>query len=54
MMSTHGVGPFPILSLSFISNACNKAFYALASEAASSLLDQVWLEECPPCILPFV
>jgi hypothetical protein len=39
---------------SFISIDCNKAAQALATEAASSNLDCVWLEECPPCIQSFV
>uniref|UniRef100_A0A2N9HKR3 RNase H type-1 domain-containing protein n=1 Tax=Fagus sylvatica TaxID=28930 RepID=A0A2N9HKR3_FAGSY len=45
---------FQNVSFSFISSVCNKAAQALATEVASSLLDHVWLEECPPCILPFV
>uniref|UniRef100_A0A2N9G1Q3 RNase H type-1 domain-containing protein n=1 Tax=Fagus sylvatica TaxID=28930 RepID=A0A2N9G1Q3_FAGSY len=45
---------FSSIQFGFISNVCNKASYALATEAASSNLDQVWLEECPPCIIPFV
>ena len=47
-------GSFSNTQFVFISNACNKASFALATEPACSLLDQVWLEECPPCILPFV
>ena len=47
-------GFFSNIQFVFISNVCNKASYALATEAVSSLLDQVWLEECPSCILPFV
>ena len=47
-------GSFSNVQFVFISNICNKASYALAIEAAFSLLDQVWLEECPSCILPFV
>ena len=47
-------GFFSSIQFVFISNVCNKASYALATEAASSNLDQVWLEECPPCIIPFV
>ena len=47
-------GSFYNTQFVFISNVCNKASFALATEAASSLLDQVWLEECPTCILPFV
>jgi hypothetical protein len=45
---------FQNVSFSFINFVCNKAAQALATEAASSHLDHVWLEECPPCIVPFV
>jgi hypothetical protein len=45
---------FQDISFSFISMECNKASHALAVEAVSSNLDQVWLEECPPCVCPFV
>ena len=45
---------FENVSFSFINSVCNKAAQALATEAASSHLDHVWLEECPPCIVSFV
>ena len=45
---------FQNVSFSFINSVCNKAVQALATKAASSLLDHVWLEECPPCIRSFV
>ncbi len=45
---------FTDASFSFISIVCNKAAQALATEAASSDLDCVWLEECRPCIQSFV
>ena len=40
------------VSFTFISTICNKATQALATEAASSDLDYLWLEG-PPCIRPF-
>ena len=45
---------FRNVSFTFISNVCNKAAQALTTEVASSDLDCVWLEKCPPCIRPFV
>jgi hypothetical protein len=45
---------FRNVSFTFISNVCNKATQALATEAASSDLDCIWLEKCLPCIRPFV
>ena len=45
---------FEFLNFSFIKTICNKAALALATEAASSTLSQVWLEDCPECIISFV
>jgi hypothetical protein len=39
---------------SFINSSCNKAASVLASEAASSISPQVWLENCPACIVSIV
>jgi hypothetical protein len=36
---------FDFLSFSFIKKECNKAAYALATEALSSHMEQVWLED---------
>uniref|UniRef100_A0A2N9F2E6 Enoyl reductase (ER) domain-containing protein n=1 Tax=Fagus sylvatica TaxID=28930 RepID=A0A2N9F2E6_FAGSY len=40
---------FDFLSFSFIRKECNKAAYALATEALSSHMEQVWLEDQPAC-----
>uniref|UniRef100_A0A2N9IE72 Reverse transcriptase zinc-binding domain-containing protein n=1 Tax=Fagus sylvatica TaxID=28930 RepID=A0A2N9IE72_FAGSY len=45
---------FEFLNFSFIKTICNKAALALATEAASSTLSRVWLENCPECIISFV
>jgi hypothetical protein len=45
---------FDFLSFSFIRKECNKAAYALATEALSSHMEQVWLEDHPACISSFV
>ena len=45
---------FQFLSFSFILKYCNKATQALATEALSSSLDQVWLEDYPDCITSIV
>ena len=45
---------FDFLSFSFIRKECNKAAYALATEALSSHMEQVWLEDQPTCISSFV
>jgi hypothetical protein len=50
----HWSSVFHFLQFSFIKNSCNKAAQALATEAASSSLEQVWLEEHPICINHFV
>ena len=39
---------------SFINSTCNKAVSVLATEAASSISPQVWLENCPACIVSIV
>ena len=45
---------FEIFSYSYVTKSCNKATCALATEAASSLSSQVWLEDCPDCIISHV
>ncbi len=35
-------------------NDCNKAAQALATEAASSSFEHVWLEDHPACITAFI
>jgi hypothetical protein len=45
---------FYSLSFSFIKNVCNKAANALATEALSSISDEVWLEDCPASIISLV
>ena len=45
---------FQFISFSFILKDCNKAAQALASEALSSSLDQVWFEDHPDCITSIV
>ena len=45
---------FDFLSFSFIRKECNKAAYALATEALSSHMEQVWLEDQPAYISSFV
>jgi hypothetical protein len=45
---------FQFLSFSFIKNDCNKAAQALATEAASSSFEHVWLEDYPACITTIV
>ncbi len=45
---------FEILSFSYVTKLCNKATCALATEAVSSLSSQVWLENCPTCIISYV
>ncbi len=45
---------FEFLSFSFIKKDCNKAVCALATEALSSHIEQVWLEDHPACISSFV
>ena len=45
---------FQFLSFSFIKNDCNKAVQALATEAASSWFERVWLEDHPACITAFI
>ena len=45
---------FHFCQFSFTKILCNKAALALASEALSSSFTQVWLEDCPPCIVTLV
>ena len=45
---------FYSLSFSVIKNVCNKAANALATEALSSISDEVWLEDCPASIISLV
>jgi hypothetical protein len=45
---------FQFLSFSFIKNDCNKVAQALATEAASSSFEHVWLEDYPACITAIV
>jgi hypothetical protein len=45
---------FRFLSFSFILKDCNKVVQALATEALSSSLDQVWLEDHLDCIMSIV
>jgi hypothetical protein len=45
---------FEILSFSYVTKLCNKATCALATEALSSLSFQVWLKDCPDCIISHV
>ena len=45
---------FENFSFSYITKLCNKATCALATEAVSSLSYQVWLEDCPDCIISHV
>jgi hypothetical protein len=45
---------FEILSFFYVTKLCNKATCALAIEAVSSLSSQVWLEDCPECIISHV
>ncbi len=45
---------FEIFSYSYVTKLCNKATCALATKAASSLSSQVWLEDCPDCIISHV
>uniref|UniRef100_A0A2N9F4D6 RNase H type-1 domain-containing protein n=1 Tax=Fagus sylvatica TaxID=28930 RepID=A0A2N9F4D6_FAGSY len=45
---------FHFCQFSFTKILCNKAALALASEALSSSFSQVWLEDCPPCIVTLV
>uniref|UniRef100_A0A2N9IEQ3 Reverse transcriptase Ty1/copia-type domain-containing protein n=1 Tax=Fagus sylvatica TaxID=28930 RepID=A0A2N9IEQ3_FAGSY len=40
--------------LGLLNHDCNKAVYALATEALSSNFEQVWLEDHPTCIISFV
>ena len=45
---------FEFLNFSLVKNVCNKAVLALATEAASSISNQVWLEDCPVSIFSLV
>jgi hypothetical protein len=45
---------FQFISFNCIHANCNRAAQALATEALSSLSEQVWLEDCPAVILPIV
>ena len=45
---------FMFLKFSFVSKICNKTVQVLATEALSSNNTQVWLEDCPACILSLV
>ena len=45
---------FRFLSFSFILKDCNKVAQALVTEALSSSLDQMWLEDHPDCITSIV
>ena len=45
---------FEIFSYSYVTKLCNKATCALATEVVSSLSYQVWLEDCPDCIISHV
>jgi hypothetical protein len=45
---------FEFLNFSLIKNVYNKAVLALATEAASSISNQVWLEDCPVSIFSLV
>uniref|UniRef100_A0A2N9FNB8 Reverse transcriptase domain-containing protein n=1 Tax=Fagus sylvatica TaxID=28930 RepID=A0A2N9FNB8_FAGSY len=45
---------FSFLCFGFSKKSCNKAANALATEAASSLITQVWLDDHPTCITPFI
>ena len=45
---------FHFCQFSFTKILCNKAALALASEALSSSFTQMWLEDCPPCIVTLV
>ena len=45
---------FFVFSFNCIRANCNRAAQALATEALSSLSEQVWLEDFPAVILPIV
>ena len=45
---------FSPLCFVFSKKSCNKAANALATEATSSLITQVWLDDHPTCITPLV
>jgi hypothetical protein len=45
---------FENFSFSYVTKLCNKATCALATKAVSSLSYQVWLEDCPDCIISHV
>jgi hypothetical protein len=45
---------FKSLSFSYVTKLCNKTTCALATEVVSSLSSQVWLEDCPDCIISLV
>jgi hypothetical protein len=45
---------FNFVNFSVINSVCNKAVSALATEALSSVSDQVWLEDCPASIISLV
>ena len=45
---------FQFVNFSVINSVCNKAVSALATEALSSVCDQVWLEDCPASIISLI
>jgi hypothetical protein len=45
---------FVSVKFSYVSKCCNKAANVLATEALSSTFAQVWLEDCPVCIISHV
>jgi hypothetical protein len=45
---------FESVRFSYVTKLCNKATCALATEIVSSLFSQVWLKDCPDCIISHV